>query len=301
MNILHKILISGTTGCLLLATSLLFTSCGEDKLSDTSIFLNEMANARAVTAFDKWLDARYVRQYNIELKYRLEDTETDYTYHLIPADEAKAIRMSHAILYGCLQSYDEVAGQDFTRRYAPKLIQLIGSYPYDSKGSVKLGTAEDGLKITFYNVNGFSTEEKDLSSYFQVMHHEFTHILTQNKEYDTSFRTISDSAYITAEWKKKTETEALTAGFISNYAMSEYNEDFAETLSFYLIYTPTVWNAKMKTAGTKGAAILNKKLEIIRSYMLTAWGIDIDQMRDVLQRRLGDIVAGKVDLESVEI
>ena len=277
----------------------LFTSCGEDNLDSTSIFENEMTEAKAPTAFDRWLTENFVKPYNIELKYRLEDTETDYKYNLIPADQKKVNNMAHAILYGWLQAYDEVAGKDFTCRYAPKLIQLIGSYPHDSKGSVKLGTAEDGLKVTFYNVNEFKTSADVLSYYFQIMHHEFTHILTHNKDYDTSFRTISDTSYVTGEWKKKYDSEALSKGFINNYAMSEYNEDFAETLSIYLISTSAEWASKMNTAGAEGEAIINKKLDIVRSYMLTAWRIDIDELRTVLHRRINEIVSGAVDLDSL--
>jgi substrate import-associated zinc metallohydrolase lipoprotein len=285
------------------AAPTLLVSCGEDDLDGTSIFQNEMTEQQqqAESAFDKWLGQQFVKQYNIEFKYRLEDTETDYKYNLIPADQTKVNRMAHAILYGWLQAYDEVAGHDFTCRYCPKIIQLIGSYPYDSKGSVKLGTAEDGIKVTFYNINEFKTTADVLTSHFQIMHHEFTHILTHNKDYDTAFRAISDTAYVSGGWTKVTvEEDALKKGFINNYAMKEYNEDFAETMSFYLIYTPTEWSAKLTKAGTDGAAIINKKLDIVRSYMWTAWGIDIDVMRTVLQRRLNEIVSGTVDMESLK-
>ncbi len=283
----------------LIALSPLLASCSEDDLDSTSIFDNEMTKKRVETPFDKWVTLNFVKGYNIELIYRLKDTETDYKYNLIPADQDKVNSMAHAILYGWLQAYDEVAGQDFTRRYCPKIIQLIGSYPYDSKGSVKLGTAEDGLKVTFYNINEFKMTNSVLTAHFQIMHHEFAHILSHNKEYDTSFRTISDGDYVSGEWSKILESDALKAGFINNYAMKEYNEDFAETLSFYLILTPEEWASKMNIAGEYGAAIINKKLTIIRSYMQTAWSIDMDVMRTTLQRRLNEMINGKVDMESL--
>ena len=132
------------------------------------------------------------------------------------------------------------------------------------------------------------------------MHHEFTHILTQSKDYTTDFRTISDTKYVRGEWSTIQESDALKAGFINAYAMSEYNEDFAETLSFYLIYTQDQWNQKMRTAGTEGAAIIDRKLTIIRDYMRSAWGIDLDQMRDVLQRRIDNVLNGTVKLTGEE-
>lgn len=286
----------------MLHASFLISSCSSDELDPTSIFENQMTEAQqASSPFDKWIVKHYVKAYNIDLKYRLDDIETDYTYNLVPADQSQAIRMAHAVLYGWLQAYDETSGVDFTRQYVPKLIHLVGSYAFTKKGTTKLGTAEDGLKVTLYGVNNFSTSEATLNDYFQIMHHEFTHILAHNKEYDTAFRLISDGSYVTGEWTSKTETEALQAGFINTYAMSEYNEDFAETLSFYLIYTPAKWREKMNTAGSDGEAVISRKLAIVRAYMLSAWDIDIDQLRDILQRRISDIVSGQVDLDDVSV
>ena len=81
--------------------------------------------------------------------------------------------------------------------------------------------------------------------------------------------------------------------------MKEYNEDFAETLAFYLVYTPEEWQQKMTTAGTDGSAIIAQKLQMIRSYMQTTWNIDIDALRTVIQRRMDEIVNGTIDLDNL--
>jgi len=269
--------------CDFVATTL--TSCSDDELSSTSVFQD---NTAARSEFDQWIFDNYVVPYNIELKYRLEDKETNFQHYLVPADEEQSKQLAKAVLYCWLQAYDEVAGQDFTRAYSPKVIQFVGSYAHNKKGTVKLGTAEDGLKVTLYAVNFFRTDRSTLGTYFQLMHHEFTHILTQHKDYDTEFRTISDNDYVTGDWVTKMESDALQAGFIDEYAMSEYNEDFAETLAYYLIHTPAQWAQKMRTAGETGAPVIERKLAIIRDYMLSAWNIDIDQLRDVLQRRINE-------------
>ena len=270
-----------------------FSSCSGDDLESTSIFKD---SEQPKSAFDQWIYANYVVPYNIDLKYRLEDKETDFQHYLVPADREKSEKLARVVLYCWLQAYDEVAGIDFTRTYAPKIIQFVGSYAHNKKGTVKMGTAEDGLKVTLYAVNFFKTDKNTLNDYFQIMHHEFSHILLQNKDYDTEFRTISDTKYVTGEWSTIQESDALKAGFINAYAMSEYNEDFAETLSFYLIYTPQQWAQKMRTAGDEGAAIIDRKLTIIREYMKSAWGIDLDEMRDVLQRRMDEVISGSVEI-----
>ena len=266
---------------------LLFSVACDDELSSVSIFQDSTEER---SEFDQWLYDNYVVPYNIELKYRLEDKETNYEHYLVPADKEQSVKLAHAVLYCWLQAYDEVAGQDFTRMYSPKVIQFVGSYAHNKKGTVKMGTAEDGLKVTLYAVNFFRTDKNTLNTYFQIMHHEFVHILTQNKDYDTEFRVISDNDYVTGNWSTIQESDALKAGFIDAYAMSEYNEDFAETLAYYLIHTPAQWAQKMRTAGDNGSAIINRKLTIIRDYMRSAWDIDIDQLRDVLQRRIDETV-----------
>ena len=274
----------------------LLTSCSEEKLSPNSIFQD---SEKSNKPFDNWIYENYVMPYNIDLKYHLEDKETDYQYSLVPATTDNSVKVARSVLYCWLQAYDEVAGINFTRKYVPKIIQLVGSNAHNKKGTVVMGTAENGMKVTLYAVNFFKNDRSTLNTYFQIMHHEFTHILTQNIEYDTEFRTISDGSYITGDWSNKYESDALPAGFITSYAMSEYNEDFAETFSYYLILTPAQWTAKMKTAGDTGAPIIERKLEIIRKYMQTSWGIDIDELRDVLQRRINDVVAGKVDITKI--
>ena len=291
------------------------TSCSEEDLSSTSVVKD---STQPKTAFDKWLDTHFVQPYNIQLKYRLNDYDTNFTYTLAPADESNSVKLAHIILHTWLQAYDEVAGRDFTRRMAPKVLQFIGSMAWETDNTAIMGQAEDGMKITLFGVNQLKIDRDYLnSSYFQSMHHEFTHILAQSKNYDTDFQKISEGYYEPVNWRTSpynTETYALKHGFLSNYAMSEYNEDFAEMLAFYLIYTPTEWASKMTTADSRSATdtqdypelntiksseTIATKLAMVRSYMQSAWNIDIDQLRTVVQRRMNEVIAGSVDLETL--
>lgn len=275
------------------------SSCSENALDDTTVVKD---STRPKTAFDQWLHRHYVETYNISLKYRLEDMETDFTYTLAPADLQNSVRLAHIVLHTWLQAYDEVAGIDFTRQLAPKLFQFVGSPAFETDNRFMMGQAEGGMKITLFDVNELKLTRSFLNnSYFQSIHHEFTHILTQTKDYDTDFQKISEGLYEPASWyaSGKTETYALERGFISTYAMKEYNEDFAETLAFYLVYTPEEWQQKMTTAGTDGSAIIAQKLQMIRSYMQTTWNIDIDALRTVIQRRMDEIVNGTIDLDNL--
>ena len=285
--------------CCITATLASLSSCSENALDDTTVVKD---STRPKTAFDQWLHRHYVETYNISLKYRLEDMETDFTYTLAPADLQNSVRLAHIVLHTWLQAYDEVAGIDFTRQLAPKVFQFVGSPAFETDNRFMMGQAEGGMKITLFDVNELKLTRSFLNnSYFQSIHHEFTHILTQTKDYDTDFQKISEGRYEPASWyaSGKTESYALERGFISTYAMKEYNEDFAETLAFYLVYTPEEWQQKMTTAGTDGSAIIAQKLQMIRSYMQTTWNIDIDVLRTVIQRRMDEIVNGTIDLDNL--
>lgn len=299
MKTRYSLLTAVLVCCCITATLTTLTSCSEDALDDTTVVKD---STRPKTAFDLWLHKNYVETYNINLKYRLEDMETDFTYTLAPADLSNSIKLAHIVLHTWLQAYDEVAGMDFTRQLAPKVFQFVGSPAFETDNRYMMGQAEGGMKITLFDVNELKITRSFLNnSYFQSIHHEFTHILTQTKDYDTDYQKISEGLYEPASWyaSGKTESYALQRGFISTYAMKEYNEDFAETMAFYLVYTPAEWQQKMTTAGTDGAAIISQKLQMIRSYMQTTWNIDIDDLRTVIQRRMDEIIDGSIDLDEL--
>jgi len=299
MKAIYRFLPQVFVCCCITATLASLSSCSENALDDTTVVKD---STRPKTAFDQWLHRHYVETYNISLKYRLEDMETDFTYTLAPADLQNSVRLAHIVLHTWLQAYDEVAGIDFTRQLAPKLFQFVGSPAFETDNRFMMGQAEGGMKITLFDVNELKLTRSFLNnSYFQSIHHEFTHILTQTKDYDTDFQKISEGRYEPASWyaSGKTESYALERGFISTYAMKEYNEDFAETLAFYLVYTPEEWQQKMTTAGTDGSTIIAQKLQMIRSYMQTTWNIDIDALRTVIQRRMDEIVNGTIDLDNL--
>ena len=104
-----------------IAASLLnFTSCSEDDLDPKSIFEDQPTSEQ--NDFDKWILANYTMPYNIALKYHMEDIESNHDYTLAPADYDKSVKLAHIVKYAWLETYDEVAGIDFTRQYVPKVL-----------------------------------------------------------------------------------------------------------------------------------------------------------------------------------
>ena len=272
-------------------------SCSDDDPSSESIFPTTSPKR---DAFDKWLLENYTFPYNVEMKYKMEDIESDMKYHLVPADSAKTAKLSIIMKYLWFDAYNEVVGPDFIKENMPRTIHFIGSPAYNSEGTMVLGTAEGGLKITLYMVNSLDDETlKDYDTmneyYFHTLHHEFTHILNQKIPYDQSYKLITESGYVSGDWYLISDKTAHQAGFITPYAMVELLEDFAEMLSGYVTMSQSEWNAILADAGTTGAASISAKLDIVRNYMQESWNVDIDQLRAAVLRRANTLSA--VDLE----
>ena len=271
-------------------------SC-EEKLDDKSIF---DTSAPERNEFDQWLLENYVYPYNIDVKYRLEDIESNMTYDLAPADINHSITMAKIIKYVWLEAYDEVAGIDFTRAYVPKQILLVGSPAYDpNQGTMELGTAEGGLKVILYMVNEIGEMRDNIDDlntyYFRTMHHEFSHILHMTIPYDPTFETITESAYIGSDWYTMDDSTAHRRGFVSPYAMDKPEEDFVEIIAHYVTHDETWWNALLADAQETGADLINQKFNIVRDYLSDIWDININELREVVLRRESEI--DELDLE----
>lgn len=283
---------------LLFAASIVLGACSEDKLDSHSIFNTESPER---DAFDTWLLLNYIVPYNIQFNYKYIDKESDNTYNLIPAEYDKCVAMAKLTKYLWIDSYNELLGETFIKTYCPRMIQLIGSKAYNSQGSVVLGTAEGGLKITLYNVNELDVNNPNIDFlntwFFKTMHHEFAHILHQTKNYSTDFNLISTD-YQGPSWLNLESDEvANTMGFVTRYASFSPDEDFVEIISNYIIHDAGYWQNVLNNGGALGRIKLEKKFDIVRKYLKDSWSIDIDKLRDIVQRRSGSL--SEVDLENL--
>lgn len=277
-------------------TIVIFASCNSDDLSSTSIFIDPTIEE---TNFEHWISKNYIAPYNIDLKYRMEDIESDMNYNLSPAKVEKAKQMAVLLKYLCLETYDEVTGStDFIRSHFPKLIHLVGSAAYRNNGTMLLGSAEGGLKISLYYINEIRINDNAhlKTFYFKTLFHEFAHIFHQKKAYSKDFDEITAGGYVTDSWNSawgtstEGDTNARNAGFISPYASKNADEDFVELLAYYVISTAAEWEAIMTDAGTDGSTILKAKFEIVYNYMIDSWNINLNDLRKVYLRRQSEIL-----------
>ena len=285
------------------------TSCRQEQLSPESVIVTDSYEKNA---FDLWLDANYVYPYNIEFKYRYENNETDLDYYTVPASYENSIVMAHLVKYLCIDSYDEVAGVTFTRTYFPKEFFLMGEWEYKNNGVYTLGTAEGGKKIILMGINylpRYMTSASTLNYYYlKTIHHEFTHILNQTKDFPVSFSQVnggSSDGYLADSWNaSEYSSDYLQRGFITRYAQHSDTEDFAESMAMYVTNTAEWWQSQIEAAGADGAPgadRISTKISIVKSYMFDTFGIVLDDLRDAVLRRQAEVMAGNVDLHSLEI
>ena len=283
--------------------AVLFSGCSKDELDDQSVITVDHVD---FTPFDNWLHRNYVAPYNIEFKYRYDDKESDMNYYTIPARYEASIILAHIVKYACIEAYDEVGGIDFTRSYFPKMIFTIGEWEYRNNGTFILGTAEGGRKILLSGTNyveQYMGNADDLNLYYlRTIHHEFTHILNQTKDYPADFKLITGSSYVADSWSEGSlATNFLPRGFITNYAQHSDTEDFAEMLSVFVCNSEEQWNKWMVEAGETGAPLIASKLDMVKDYMMESFNIDLDKLRSSIQRRQKDITSGRVNLTDLTV
>ncbi len=223
------------------------SSCSEDDLSPDTIFpeVDETLDPTSATyQLDKFLRENYLEPYNLEFLYKMKDVSSSMSYNLVPATYENSVDLAVLTKYLWFDAYAEVVGEDFLKSYGPRVIHLIGSPAYNpSSGSMILGLAEGGVKVSLFRVNSMQIDNFDQMNeyYFKTMHHEFSHILHQTKTYPSEFNTLSVGRYDSNNWQDRQDGVCASWGFVSTYASSAYREDFAETIANYIVKTDAQW------------------------------------------------------------
>ena len=281
---------------LVLLIALSVTGCKkDDNLGNVDNIPGLGGDTWVKTAIDQWIIDTLTTPYNIAVKYKwdLGELHDDFNKILVPPKEEKVIPLMSAIRQSWINPYVAEGGLPFFKNISPKFFILVGSPAYIN-GAEKLGTAEGGRKVTLYDVNnfrvkgmpGFVLSDSDIikEKVFVTIHHEFAHILDQTIKVPVEFSQSSASAY-TSDWLNVTPEDARNDGFISPYANSKKEEDWAEMVGRMLVegrawfdqyvdginYTGTTPNG---TTADQAKARLRQKESVVISYFKQTWNID---------------------------
>lgn len=237
-----------------LATFFGLASCSED-LGET-IFpdVDESLDPNSYTyALDAYVKHEYNEPYNISFLYKMQDVSSDMNYNLIPCSYERSIDFAVLCKYLWFDVYAKLAGEKdiFLKKYSPRIIHLIGSPAVNpSTGTIKLGEAEGGKKITLYRGNGMDTGNIDQLNeyYFKTMHHEFGHILHQNHLYPNDYRLFNNGQYAPQDWQNTPDSVALGRGFITPYASNTVDDDVVELFANYIVKDDITWKQMMEVS-----------------------------------------------------
>ncbi|CAN5871403.1 putative zinc-binding metallopeptidase [soil metagenome] len=280
--------------------AILSTSCKkEEALRSVDNIPGLGGDAWVPGSIDNWIEDSLTDPYNIGVKYKWDQGElqNDLNKTLVPPKEEKVIPLMGSIIKAWITPYVNEAGISFFKNISPKFFVLVGS-PAFERGAVKLGTAEGGRKVTLYDVNNFRikgmpgymlSDTENVKQVFHTIHHEYAHILDQTVKVPVTFSQSSAAGY-TSDWLNVTATEARNEGFISQYAISQSREDFAEMASLLIVegqvwfdayvnsinYTGTTPNGT--TAAMAQARLRQKEAEVV-SYFKQAWNINFRSLQ----------------------
>ncbi|WP_285010459.1 zinc-binding metallopeptidase [Pedobacter faecalis] len=273
---------------ILLSVSLLsvMVSCKKEKENLDREIVGLGGETIIESALDKWLLDNFTTPYNISVKYRWDGTEYDVSKTLTPPKLEKVQPLMEVVRSSWIDPYTAQAGQDFIKKYAPKNYVLVGSYQYNAGGTVTLGEAEGGIKVTLFNVNNFVKTDRAVSKrVLKTIHHEFTHILNQTITYQKEFPRVTPAGY-TGDWNNS--PSFAPAGFISQYAQASPGEDFAEMVSIMLTEGRSGYEAILKANTTASAVTsIRAKEDMVVAYFKQTWGIDFYTLQTRVQKELG--------------
>jgi len=241
---------------------------------------------------DNWIYDNLTKPFNISVKYKWDQFELELNKDLVPPQEEKIIPVMQAVKKVWIDTYIAEAGDVFMKTYCPKFFVLCGSASWNTDGTITLGTAEGGRKITLYVLNDFRTkgmpdytpsDSLTIKQMFHTIEHEFGHILHQTVLYPEDFKRITPGFY-TANWNNVSDNAARRDGFVTAYAMSAPDEDFVEMISMMLTEGRGGFDkivnsipAGTSTNGTTQAdaiAKLRMKEATVVGYYKDVWGID---------------------------
>lgn len=289
------------TYLLVALAALMLTSCFKDEPDSKSIF--DDVESAPKTEFDLWLERHYVEPYNINFEYRMPDRETNYGYWVSPPPVDKCVQLAKLIKYVVLDGMAELMAAEedpllLAKSYFPRQLFLVGSHEISSTGTVVLASAENGLQINLLGVNFFDCEdEASCAQFVGTIIHEFAHILDGNIAVPIEYDLVTKDGYIGDQYSSA-PNDYLQNGFLSNYARSTPAEDIAVMVAALVGNDADWWESTLSSAGDTGRAYLEKKRDILVSWLRDDFGIDVYDWHDIYTGRVATI--DQIDWDSLD-
>jgi substrate import-associated zinc metallohydrolase lipoprotein len=262
---------------------LLFGACREED-EDLDVFFPGEDVTK--TDIDVWIDEHYTTPYNIAVEYKWNPFELPTNKTLVPVKEDKVIPVMDVVRKIWIDPYVLKAGEVFVKKHAPKQFVLVGSAEYNNDGTIVLGEAESGRKVTLFVINDFDkTNVPAVKQMLHTIHHEFAHILHQTILYPREYKQVTPAGY-TASWYNTADADALALGFITPYARASFDEDFVEMISTMLVEGHEGYEAIVAGTTAEGQALLRRKEAFVVSYFKASWNLDFYALQEATEEAI---------------
>ena len=282
-------IIKYTTITVLFLTFATIVSCAnDDQTGESQLDYTQPTK----TTLDNWIDINYLNPYNINVQYKWNQNTVDNSRYLFPPLVSSVQPALEIVQKIWLDSYKAIGGADFVKKIAPREIVLVGGVNLNSVGTRTLGIAEGGQRVTLFETDYIDrTDRANITEFIHTIQHEYIHILNQNKPFDEKAWTAITPVGYTADWYNYSIPASNELGFITSYARSNINEDFAETASVILISTKAEYAAFL--AGIKSPtalAALKAKEALVVKYFKDAFDMDFYALRDEAEKNTNAVI-----------
>jgi substrate import-associated zinc metallohydrolase lipoprotein len=270
------------------------TSCYRDESIESPV----KTQTPSTDPLDILIQSNFVEKYGVAVRYKFIDRYVDQDKRVSPARRELVEPMLDFLTSFWIDPYINVQnGRRFFEDHVPAEIIFIGSSIFNSDGTVTLGVADAGARITLTEVNYIDVENQDwVFRQLGTIYHEFAHIVHQRYNLPTGWQQISPDGYTSlGSWYNLTDEEALRRGFVTPYATSTYNEDFAETVAF-ILFRPDFYERFITdepncadagcTARNAGRALLRNKYNAVLTHYQQVTGVDLLAVRAIIQDKL---------------
>ena len=272
----------------------LLSACSGDDREDVPARTTEVSN----DPVDVYIRENFTDPYGVAVRYRFVDRYVNPTERVTPPRRELVQPALDFLTDFWVEPYLNVAGgEEYFRNTVPAEVVLIGSFIFNTDGTVVLGTADAGARITLTDINSIDIEDREwILRQLGTIYHEYAHIMHQEFNLPPNFQQISPQGYTSAgSWFTLTEDEALRRGFVSPYGTSSFNEDFAEVVAF-LLYEPDFFAQYINDetcaddedclARNEGRSLIRAKYNAILEHYQKNAEVDLLQVRDRIQAKL---------------
>lgn len=262
---------------------------------------------------DMYLKKNMLENYGTAVRWRWDDRFIASNQSAVPVAADFVIPVTKLVKHLWIGAYESQgkAGKEFIKKLFPPELQYIGSYIYQD-GSLLLGYAEGGARITLLNLNSYDLKDRDWltkpgGGILATVHHEFSHIVHQNYGMPPGFNKVSEK-YLGNGWRNGVSLQdAIKLGMVRNYGTMNEFEDFCEIISHFLTLPKEnfeklfinqedcskltepkkIKNCQELNAGREKIAV---KLNMIIDFYKNQFDLNLVEVRDSLEKQIDYVV-----------